>query len=511
MNKKIILIFFVIITVIAGYRYFSAPKVPVYEFIDVKRSNIIQEVSVTGKVEPVSSVDLAFERSAKIYSASVSVGDMVAQGQIIATLYNGDLLAQIDQADAALKSQQAKLDSLIKGTRFEEMAVESAKVESAKASLADAKSNLVDKIQDSYTKADDSIRNNIDSFFSNPKSATPRLTFVVSDQPLRDVVESKRYVIEGNLKKWSSSLSGLSSESDLGVYSKEASVNLEIIKDFLDKLSILVNQLTPTSDLTQTSIDTYKSNTYSSRTAINTSTSNLTAAGEKLSNAISALDLAEKNYDLKNAGATSEEVNSQRALTDEAAANLKNAKAQYVKTILRSPINGVVTKMTAKTGEMATANAVIASVISDGDFQMTANIPEADIAKVKIGDTARVTLDAYGSDMFFDASVSKIDPSETILEGVATYKTTFVFLKKDERVRSGMTANIDVLTDKKENVLTVPQRAVVSKGQEKSVLIDVGNLNPEERKIETGLRGTDGLIEIISGLKEGDKIVGTRE
>ena len=167
--------------------------------------------------------------------------------------------------------------------------------------------------------------------------------------------------------------------------------------------------------------------------------------------------------------------------------------------------------MDAKVGEMATVNVVIASVISSGDFQMTANIPEADIAKVKIGNIARVTLDAYGSDKFFDASVSKIDPAETMIEGVATYKTTFVFSKKDERVRSGMTANIDILANKKENVLAVPQRAVVSVGQEKNVLVDTGSPVPEERKIETGLRGTDGLIEVVSGLNEGDRIVGTRE
>jgi len=102
--------------------------------------------------------------------------------------------------------------------------------------------------------------------------------------------------------------------------------------------------------------------------------------------------------------------------------------------------------------------------------------------------------------------VVKIDPAETIIEGVATYKTTLQFEKSDGRIKSGMTANIDISTDKRENVLVIPQRAVVSEGAGKFVMVDNGTSNPEKRKIETGLRGIDGNIEVISGLSEGEKI-----
>ena len=118
-----------------------------------------------------------------------------------------------------------------------------------------------------------------------------------------------------------------------------------------------------------------------------------------------------------------------------------------------------------------------------------------------------MTLDAYGSDVFFNATVAKIDPAETLIDNVATYKITLGFLEKDERVRSGMTANIDVLSAKKENVLVVPARAVIDKDGVKTVRVAGADGAVSERSIETGLKGSDGQIEILSGLSESERIV----
>ena len=138
---------------------------------------------------------------------------------------------------------------------------------------------------------------------------------------------------------------------------------------------------------------------------------------------------------------------------EKARAGVNNIKAQISKTIISSPIRGIVTKQDAKAGEIVNASSPVVSVISDASFQVEANLPEADVSKVKINDSAKLTLDAYGSDTAFAAKVISIDPAETIIEGVSTYKITFEFDKEDERIRSGLTANIDILTKKKEGVL----------------------------------------------------------
>ena len=153
------------------------------------------------------------------------------------------------------------------------------------------------------------------------------------------------------------------------------------------------------------------------------------------------------------------------------------------------------------------ANVSIISLISESEFEIEARVPEADIAAVKIGDFAQVTLDAYGNDVVFEARVVAIDPAETIVEGVATYKTTFAFLVKDARVRSGMTANIDVVTDRREGVVVVPRRAVITRGDEAFVRIMNSAGVVGEVKVKIGLVGSDGNAEIIGGIREGDAAV----
>ena len=145
-------------------------------------------------------------------------------------------------------------------------------------------------------------------------------------------------------------------------------------------------------------------------------------------------------------------------------------------------------------------------MISTNKYEIEANVPEADIAKIKVGNTADVTLDAYGNDVRFNVKITAIDPAETVIEGVSTYKTTFQFTAEDGRIKSGMTANLDILTDKKENVIAIPSRAVITKGADKIVTV-LGNNILKEVKVTLGLRGSDGNVEIVSGISEGDKVV----
>ena len=134
-----------------------------------------------------------------------------------------------------------------------------------------------------------------------------------------------------------------------------------------------------------------------------------------------------------------------------------------------------------------------------------------DIARIKIGNAAKVTLDAYGNDVVFDAKVISIDPAETVIEGVATYLTKLHFVKPDSRIKPGMTANIDIVSASHDNALSLPQRAVQKQGSREFVMIynalAKNTSSTEERSVTTGLRGSDGYVEILSGLSEGEGVV----
>jgi HlyD family secretion protein len=509
-KKKIIIIVIVMAALIASaYFVFRGDGAPTYEFVVVGEGEVIQEVSVTGAVKPAQDVDLAFEKGGKVSLIRANVGDKVIAGQVLVALSNSDLVAQLDQAKASLKGQEATLDELKKGTRIEELNVYQTKVNNAEIDFGETKKDVVNKLQDAYTKAEDAVRNKTDQFFTNPRTANPLFIFSSVASQLKTDIEWERFLTEGVLSSWNSSLSGLSVSSDLDSSINVSKNNLNQTRAFLDNVALAINSLTENSSLTQATIDGYKSDVSTARTNVNTAIVNLTAAQDGLSTAQSVLSLSQRDLALKQAGSTPEAIITQESQVEAAAANVKNYEAQLVKTILRSPINGVITKQDAKVGEIMSASTIIVSIISESQFEIEANVPEADIAKIKTENNANVTLDAYGNDVIFEAKVTKIDPAETMIEGVATYKITLQFLQKDERLKSGMTANIDILTDKRENVIAIPQRAVTSKGEDKivKILLDEKTGETAEVKVKTGLRGSDGSVEIIEGVKEGYKII----
>lgn len=189
-----------------------------------------------------------------------------------------------------------------------------------------------------------------------------------------------------------------------------------------------------------------------------------------------------------------------------AEADVQEIMAQLSKTAIVAPFAGVIAKQEGEIGEIAASGMPVITLISEGHFKIEAFIPEVDIAKVKVGDEAIFTLDALTSDEVFDAKVITMDPGETIVEGVTTYKVTLEFFTDDDRIRSNMTVNIDILTAKKENVIAVMQRSVIEKNGSKYIKVKQ-NGGVKEVKVETGLSGNDGMIEITEGLKEGDEVV----
>ncbi len=536
---NIILILVVIFAVSGYYFYQRGNQKSPYEFTTVARGNVVQEVSVTGRVKSAESVDLAFEKSGKVAAINAAVGDKVTTDQILASLNNADAQAQLAQAQATLLKEETTLQQLKAGTRAEEIQIAQTAVDNAEKSLNDAQNNLTivsnkanvdlnnfyddvrDILNNAYLQADDALNKETLGMFTNDNSMSPQLTFTTDSQSTTDA-QSKRVSAGSELVQFKSELDNLPSDrTGLDSILLKAENHLTIVLNFLNSLG---QALDNASGLTASVLSSYKYNVNLGRTNVTaaltnvtnqtqaiasqkiTNQNNINTAQTALSNSQNALATAKDNLTLKLAGSTPEQIAAQEAQVKYATANVQNYQAQIVKGVIRAPFSGVVTRQDAKVGEIATANAPEISVLSEVNFQIEANVPEADIAKIKIGDSAQVTLDAYGNDVVFDAQVVAIDPAETIIEGVATYKTTLQFTKEDERIKSGMTANVEILTAQKENVLVVPQRAIIGKNNEKSVKILEGK-NVKEVSVKIGLKGSDGNIEILAGLKEGDKVI----
>ena len=504
-NKKRWMIIGVAAVLLAVWYFSSSGDKSEFELVTVKRMDLSDKVSVTGRVRSSEQVSLAFEKSGRVSGIYARVADVVASGAKLASLENADLLAKVDEAEANLQAVTAKFNELRRGTRPEELAIQEAKVKNAEAALLDAKRNLVNVLEDSLTKSDDAVRNKTDQVFSNPRTASPSLNLFSIDASIKSSVETARAALEGIFSAWRADYSNLSVASDLLEEVFEAKQRLGSVKNFLDDIASIINTLTVSSNLSQTLIDTYKSNVSTARTNVNTAISNLLTSEEKLSSANSSLLLANEELLLDKAGSAPESVAAQSAIVAQAEAGVRSAYAELAKTILRSPISGIVTKQDAKVGEIVSVNTSLVSIISTGRYEIEAQIPEADIARVQIGRGASVTLDAYGNDIVFNASVVMVDPAETIIDGVATYKTTLQFTDEDVRIKSGMTANVDITGLEKKDVLAVPQRAVFARAGHRFVQILSAGA-PQDIEISAGLRA-EGYIEVLSGLKEGDEVI----
>jgi len=453
-----------------------------YTEVAVERGSLSEIVSVTGNVKPLSDVNLAFERGGRVAVINVAVGEKVYAGQVLASVSNADLLANLDQAKANLKKVQAGLgDNALQTTL----------------NFSQSQISLTNSIKDSYTKADDAVRNKMFTLFNDPVKYRASLAFS-TDTFLKEDIEDGKDNMTEVLDSWYRSLQKFTSSSDLESYYSVAKTNLTSIKNLLDKCAEAVNSLTPESaGATQTQIDTWKLNISTARININTATDTLVNSFNTYTSANLAIKISQNSTLAEEAG------------VEQAAAGVASAEAELAKSIIKSPIDGVIITMDAKLGEIVPASKNIISIISYGDYQVESYIPEADIAKVKIGNIAKTTLDAYGDNIVFQTEVLKIDPAATVIDGVPTYKVTLKFISQDEKIKSGMTANLDILASQKDNVLILPNRLVTTKDDGKYVSV----LNPAdmseviEKKIVTGLRGSDGNVEIISGLNEGDKVV----
>lgn len=489
----------------AAASHYLKPKPPVYEFAQVERRDIKQEVSVTGRVKPSSEVSLAFEKGGRVSRVYAKVGARVQAGTILAGLENGDALAKIDEARARLLSEEAKLRQLKQGTRSEEIDVQKTKVANAKVAFENSAKSLLVAMDDAYTKADDAIRNKTDKFFINPRTVNPQINFFLNDSGLQGDMEHRRADIEKMFTGWASEKE-LSDTRSSGA----TKTRLTEVKTFLDKCALALSTALPSGSITQSMLDGYKTDVSTARANINIALSALDGAEQSFRVADANVALEESNLALKQAPPEANTISAQEAVVAEAQANVRSVEAEAAKTVLRSPISGTITKQDVKAGEIVSPNTPLISIISQSNLEIEAFIPEADIAKIHIGDNASTTLDAYGDTVIFPATVVSIDPAETLIEGVATYKTTFQFRKDDKRIKSGMTTNIDILTQKKDGVLALPQRLLTRKtqgGAEATFAQILENAVVREIPVQTGLRGSDGYVEIVSGLLEGQQVI----
>ncbi len=232
---------------------------------------------------------------------------------------------------------------------------------------------------------------------------------------------------------------------------------------------------------------------------------NITAAtinDSALKQAQASLDSAKANLDqAQKAMDTSPKI--AQATLDNAKISVDTAQRNLAKATLTAPFDGIVSAVNFSTGDTA-GSGTAASVVDLTSLQVKVTIAEVDMAKIKVGEPAQMTMDAVPGKNY-NAQVVAISPVGTITQGVVNYPVVVSVTNADSAVKPGMTANLAVEVDRRDNVLLLPTRAVRTQGNQKIVTVEYKGQTIQV-PIGTGL-SNDTMIEITSGLNEGDQVL----
>ena len=508
-------------------------------FVDI--GAVAKNVDATGSVVAAEDIEFNFRTTGRIESINVSEGEQVKAGQVLAVLEAGALHSQVKDAESVLIEAQANLKKLLAGATEGDIRISEITVEQKGGDFGAKRNDLESLISKSLVELKN-LKNTAIVDLNNELIVAETAMEVV-DNTLNN--EDAGYTL-GVLDSMSVPLAQ-ESQSEAGDIINEAKILIKAVDEgssdeqMLNAIEVVKNALEKTreclssvffvlentiisNNLTQTELDALITGIQSEQVKISTARNNIYASqsnwtnkqvyyNEQILKARDAVDAAEDAFDLakaqlefKTAGPEDYEIDAYNAKIAKTEANLVLAQSKLSDAIIKAPVNGVVIKINNKVGEQTSLALAVVEMIGEAKLEIDVNIPESDIAKIRIGQMADITLDSFGDDNVFPGFVIFVDPAETIIQDVVYYQVKVHFKDDVQGIKHGMTANTVIETDKKENVLRVPLRAVKQKNGDKIVTVLRADKTQEEKNITVGLRGDD-YIEILNGLEKGDTVI----
>jgi RND family efflux transporter MFP subunit len=194
-----------------------------------------------------------------------------------------------------------------------------------------------------------------------------------------------------------------------------------------------------------------------------------------------------------------------RAQNTQSSARLQELRLNLANTVIVSPVDGFVASRTVDPGAFVGQNAAIVSVVDIASVRLVANVVERDLKQIGPGDGATVTVDAFPGEVF-SGRIARVSP---VLDPATRTAPIEVEIPNPSfRLKPGMYARVQVVTDQKREVLVVPANALVDIGGRRGVFIALDNSTVTYRPVNTGIE-EENQIEILQGVAEGERVVTT--
>jgi len=494
----------ILLVLIVLYIVFHHPK-STYQFVAVTEGPITETVSVTGNTTPMQSVQLGFQNTGTIARVNYQLGSTVGAGAVIAELNTASLSASLDQAQANVDAEQATLAGLEAGSQPQDIAASQAALAVAQQDLVNLYASISDAATSGYAKANDAVRTQINTLFANGETKQPTLTYETNDSQDASNAISLRISASNELNAWQAELTGLSASSPSLVLQAELTKDLAHLAVMQQLFNAVSATLDENLNLSASALAADKANVTVGLTEINASISSLNTISQNIASQQSTVAQAQANLALKQAGSTPSSIAAQQAQVEQAQAGVASAEANLQNSQIIAPISGTVTQQDAKVGQLASPGTPLVSIIGMNGFEVDAGASETDVGKLKVGDPVSMTLDAFPGETF-NGSVFYIAPAETDTGGVITYLVKVSFDKADPRLKSGLTANLDIQTQSKPDVLILPQYAILQNDQGTYVEI-LQNKKVVQVPVMLGIQDENGNVEIVSGVTAGEQVI----
>jgi HlyD family secretion protein len=182
---------------------------------------------------------------------------------------------------------------------------------------------------------------------------------------------------------------------------------------------------------------------------------------------------------------------------------LSQSRDQLSKTAIVAPMDGTVSSLSSEVGERVVgtgsfAGTEIMRVANLDDMEVRVNVNENDVVNVKVGDKARITIDAYPGRKFIGAVKEIASAARTqgmnTQEEVTNFQVKIRIVDKGVRIRPGMSANVDIETKTVENVVAVPIQAVTVRSRESKKTIEELTTDREKKAKETQGEGSAAAV-----------------
>jgi len=520
-TKKFVFFLIIIVAVGAIAYSFLKPKGPDYKTETVVRGSIIQEVSETGTVKKGETINLSFKNSGTVDKISVSKGDEVAAGQLLAELDTAQLEVQLKQARANLDLYRIQRDKLVNGAGAEDIALAQTAVANAQAardnadqSLADARQGADQKLANLYDAAGDVLGSAHAKAVSagNAVSLTQRTYFSPQGDDSIRVIEGVRRIENAAAK-----INGTNDyESDL----KEAAALLAKIDADLADIRVVCEKEAwrdIVDEADKDAIETQRDYIIAAQAAVNSAKQNIdlqkvandaaiNSAQSAVTVAEGALQSAREQLAKLTAQPRAEDIGVLDAQIAQAQAAVDLLSLQITDSGITAPVSGQVAQVNYREGEAflsALAGGVI-SIIPDDPFFIEVDIYEEDVAKVSTGDPVDIAPASSPEDSYSGKVVS-IDPTGKTVNGVVYYTTKIAFDNAPTNIKPGMSADVVIVTAEAKDVLLISESALGKNAGGNYVRV-LSGAEIQETAVKTGIK-SKGQVQILSGVKEGDIII----